>query len=58
MIIAIEEIDQAGKQTQAIMLANKLQQNGMAVKVFEFPDYNTPIGRKISVVLNHDDCNV
>lgn len=48
MIVAIEGVDQAGKHTQSVMLQRALRKNGMSVKLFHFPRYDTPIGRAIS----------
>ncbi len=47
MIVAIEGGDQAGKKTQSRMLANALKKNKVKTKIFNFPDYSTPIGKQI-----------
>lgn len=54
MIIAIEGADQAGKTTQARMLAEALERHGLSTETFAFPDYETPVGRQIKVSLNLD----
>ncbi len=51
MIIAIEGGDQAGKKTQSLLLYKRLKQQ-MAVKLFSFPDYTTPVGSKIKAMLD------
>lgn len=51
-LIAIEGIDQAGKRTQAHLLAVKLKALGNPVSVFSFPDYTTPIGKQLKRYLN------
>ncbi len=47
MIVAIEGGDQAGKKTQSRMLANALKKSKVKTKIFNFPDYSTPIGKQI-----------
>ena len=47
MIVAIEGGDQAGKKTQSRMLANALKKSRVKTKIFNFPDYSTPIGKQI-----------
>ena len=51
MIIAIEGADQAGKATQARMLATALERHGLPTETFAFPDYATPVGRRIKASL-------
>lgn len=51
MIVVIEGGDQAGKKTQARMLARELGRRGISNATFSFPDYTTPIGREISMYL-------
>ena len=51
MIIAIEGADQAGKATQARMLAEALERHGLPTETFAFPDYSTPVGRRIKASL-------
>jgi dTMP kinase len=46
-IIAIEGIDQSGKNTQTRLLANRLKKNGASVSTISFPIYNSPSGRQI-----------
>jgi len=50
-IIAIEGIDQAGKRTQANLLAAKLKRTGNRVSVWNFPDYTTPLGKQLRAYL-------
>ena len=52
MIIVIEGGDQAGKKTQTELLAKALKARKLKTKVFSFPDYTTPIGKKIENYLN------
>lgn len=52
MIIAIEGADQAGKATQARMLAEALERRGLSTETFAFPDYSTPVGKLIKADLN------
>ncbi len=47
MIIVIEGFDQAGKKTQSKLLANFLRTKNIKSKIFNFPDYTTPIGKEI-----------
>jgi dTMP kinase len=51
MLIAIEGLDQSGKETQARHLAARLEQDGRTVHVLSFPDYATPTGREIALAL-------
>jgi len=51
MIIVIEGGDQAGKKTQSALLAKALKARKLKTKVFSFPDYSTPIGKKIESYL-------
>ena len=46
-LIAIEGIDQAGKETVSRLLGATLTSAGLRVERMEFPDYTTPIGREI-----------
>jgi len=50
-LIAIEGIDQAGKRTQAHLLAVRLRRMGRHVSVWSFPDYRTPVGRMLRAYL-------
>lgn len=52
MIIVIEGFDQAGKKTQSKLLANFLKTRHIKSKIFNFPDYATPIGKEIKYYLN------
>ena len=52
MIIVIEGGDQAGKKTQTELLAKALKARKLKTKLFSFPDYTTPIGKKIESYLN------
>jgi len=52
MIIVLEGSDQAGKKTQTKLLANALRTKKKKYKIFNFPDYSTPIGREIKQYLN------
>jgi len=51
MIIVIEGGDQAGKKTQTELLAKALKARKLKTKIFSFPDYSTPIGKKIESYL-------
>lgn len=51
VLIVLEGGDQAGKATQARMLADALARAGLGVETLEFPDYATPIGRQIEGLL-------
>ena len=52
MIIVIEGGDQAGKKTQSELLTKALKARKLKTKLFSFPDYSTPIGKKIESYLN------
>lgn len=52
-VINIEGIDGSGKQTQAIMLAQKLTNEGKKVSIISFPRYNvTEFAKLVSQYLN------
>lgn len=51
MIIVIEGGDQAGKKTQSELLTKALKARKLKTKLFSFPDYSTPIGKKIEKYL-------
>ncbi|MGP8071092.1 MAG: dTMP kinase [Candidatus Bathyarchaeia archaeon] len=51
LLIAIEGIDQAGKRTQASLLAKKIRGLGLPVSVWSFPNYTTPLGRQLKAYL-------
>jgi dTMP kinase len=50
-LIAFEGLDQSGKQTQALRLRQAIEADGLTVVSFDFPDYQTPIGREIGAAL-------
>jgi dTMP kinase len=54
MLIAIEGLDQSGKETQARQLRAKLGQGGRAIRAVSFPDYGTPIGQELRRALDGD----
>lgn len=50
-LIAIEGIDQAGKQTVCEWLAQTLRASGIPTEQTGFPDYSTPLGKEITSFL-------
>jgi dTMP kinase len=50
-LIALEGLDQSGKQTQTSMLQAALEAVGLHVDTYDFPDYATPIGHEIGEAL-------
>ena len=52
MLIAIEGLDQSGKETQARHLRARIEADGRKVHGLSFPDYDTPIGREIRKALD------
>src|SRR5215510_12113024 len=50
-LIAIEGLDQSGKQTQAERLRDSLKQSGRKARLVSFPDYGTSIGEEIARAL-------
>jgi dTMP kinase len=54
MLIAIEGLDQSGKETQARRLRARLEHEGRKVYAASFPDYETPIGREIAKALQNE----
>jgi dTMP kinase len=50
-LIAIEGLDQSGKQTQAERLRDNLKQSGWKARLVSFPDYGTSIGEEIARAL-------
>jgi|SRR5579862_1898002 len=52
MLIAIEGLDQSGKETQARHLRAKIEAAGRKVHGLSFPEYETPIGREIREALD------
>ena len=53
-LIAIEGLDQSGKQTQAERLRDRLTSLGHRVRLVSFPDYTTHIGDELSKALAGD----
>jgi dTMP kinase len=53
-LIAIEGLDQSGKQTQAERLVTALKERGRRVELISFPDYKTHIGSEIDKALHHE----
>ena len=51
MLIALEGIDQSGKDTQARLLRDYLREGGRKARVVSFPDYGTAIGEEIARAL-------
>lgn len=51
MLIAIEGLDQSGKETQAQLLRDRLRSGGARSRVVSFPDYGTSIGEEIARAL-------
>jgi dTMP kinase len=47
LLIALEGLDQSGKQTQAERLKAQIKGRGRTVVLLSFPDYDTRIGREI-----------
>ncbi|MDH5657873.1 MAG: dTMP kinase [Nitrosopumilus sp.] len=52
MIVVIEGGDQAGKLTQSTMLEKSLKKRKIKTKLFNFPDYKTPVGKEIRQYLD------
>ena len=50
-LIAVEGIDQAGKQTVCAWLVDQLRQRGIPAEQAGFPDYSTPLGHEIAAFL-------
>ena len=51
MLVAIEGLDQSGKETQAKLLRNRIRVAGYKSRVESFPDYGTSIGEEIARAL-------
>ena len=51
MLVAIEGLDQSGKETQARELRDRLRASGCRSRVASFPDYGTSIGEEIARAL-------
>jgi len=52
MIIVVEGFDQAGKKTQSKLLADFLKTKKKKCRIFNFPDYTTPLGKEIKHYLS------
>jgi dTMP kinase len=51
VLIAFEGLDQSGKETQAVLLRDRLREAALKARVVAFPDYGTPIGEEIARAL-------
>jgi dTMP kinase len=51
MLIAIEGVDQSGKETQTQRLRERLREGGHKARLLSFPDYGTSIGEEIARAL-------
>ncbi len=51
MLIALEGLDQAGKETQGQLLRDALRAEGRRARLESFPDYGTSIGEEIARAL-------
>tara|TARA_B100000949_G_C14133493_1_gene387631 strand:- start:84 stop:668 length:585 start_codon:yes stop_codon:yes gene_type:complete len=51
MLVAIEGLDQSGKETQAQILRDSIRAVGHKSRVVSFPDYGTSIGEEIARAL-------
>ena len=51
MLIAIEGVDQSGKETQTQRLRERLREAGHKARLLSFPDYGTSIGEEIARAL-------
>ena len=51
MLIALEGLDQAGKETQGQLLRDELRAEGRRARLESFPDYGTSIGEEIARAL-------
>lgn len=51
LLIALEGLDQSGKQTQAELLRDGLKRQGRKARLVSFPDYGTSIGEEIARAL-------
>ena len=54
LLIALEGLDQSGKQTQAERVQDYVTGLGRECRLLSFPDYETPIGAEISKALQGD----
>ena len=50
-LIALEGLDQSGKQTQGELLRDRLKAEGRKARLVSFPDYGTSIGEEIARAL-------
>lgn len=51
-IIVIDGVDASGKATQAKLLTEKLQAQGLKAKLVSFPDYDSPSSALVKMYLN------
>ena len=51
MLVALEGLDQSGKETQAKLLRDRFREAGRKARVVSFPDYGTSIGEEIARAL-------
>src|SRR5260221_4215225 len=51
VLIALEGLDQSGKQTQAELVRDRLKEGGRKARLLSFPDYGTSIGEEIARAL-------
>jgi dTMP kinase len=51
MLIAVEGMDQSGKETQTQQLRERLRETGHKVRLLSFPEYGTSIGEEIARAL-------
>jgi dTMP kinase len=51
LLIAFEGLDQSGKETQALLLRERLRAEGHRARILSFPDYGTSIGEEIARAL-------
>jgi len=51
LLIALEGLDQSGKETQAQAMREHLRQRGRKVRLMSFPDYGTSIGEEVARAL-------
>lgn len=54
LLVSVEGIDGSGKNTQVTNIDNYLTLQGYKVKVYRFPQYETPIGNVIATYLRGD----
>lgn len=52
LLIVFEGLDGSGKATQAALVAERLQQNGRAVRSISFPDYKSKSSALVQMYLN------